>query len=233
MTGTTTRTLKAFDEDFEQLRARIAEMGGLAEVAVEQSMRALIQRDHALAASVVAADKRIDTIEEEVEQSAVQLIALYAPVAEDLREVVATLKISGVVERIGDYARNIARRVPVIEDVGTINPLSSLPAMARIAAEMVHDALDAFVARDAAKAILVCQRDDAVDAFYDSIFRTLLTYMSEHQPGITPATHLLYIARSLERIADHATNVAEMVHFAATGRRVEERDGDAMPEAAR
>ena len=142
--------------------------------------------------------------------------------AADLREAVAALKIAGVVERIGDYAKNIAKRVPSVED-SRIRPISLLPEMARIAAEMVHDALDAFAARDAKKAAAVTERDAAVDDFYNSIFRSLLTHMMENPHNITPATHLLFVARNLERIGDHATNVAEMVYFAATGQHLADR----------
>jgi len=220
----TGHTLKAFDEDLDQLRAGIAEMGGLVEAAIARSMQALIQRDGAAARRVIEDDPRIDALEAEVERQAVQIIALRAPMADDLREVVAALKIAGVVERIGDYAKNIAKRVHIIENVPDLEPLSLLPEMARIAAEMVHDVLDAFSARDADKAIAVCERDRAVDDFYNSIFRILLTFMMESPNNITPATHLLFIAKNLERIGDHATNIAEMVYFAATGRRLAERE---------
>jgi phosphate transport system protein len=219
----TGHTVKAFDEDLDQLRGLIAEMGGLAEAAISRSMQALVQRDTEAAQRVVEADKRIDTLEAEIERQAVQIIALRAPMADDLRDVVAALKIAGVVERIGDYAKNIAKRVPVIEQSPNIEPLSLLPEMARIAGEMVHNVLDAFAARDAEKAAAVCERDRAVDDFYNSIFRTLLTFMMEDTHNITPATHLLFIAKNLERIGDHATNVAEMVYFAATGRHLTDR----------
>ena len=218
----TGHTLKAFDQELDQLRATICEMGGLAEAAIRESMEALVRRDAEGAQAVVARDRMIDTLETEVERQVVQIIALRAPMADDLREVVAALKIAGVVERIGDYAKNIARRVPGLED-SKIRPLSLLPEMARIAGEMVKMALDAFVARDAAKALQVVERDAAVDDFYNSIFRALLTHMMENPNNITPATHLLFVARNLERIGDHATNVAEMVHFAATGEHVGDR----------
>jgi phosphate transport system protein len=219
----TGHTVKAFDDDLDQLRGAIAEMGGLAENAISESMRALMQRDTEAAERVIAMDKRIDALEAEVERSAVQIIALRAPMADDLRDVVAALKIAGVVERIGDYAKNIAKRVRVIEESPNIEPLSLLPEMARIAAEMVHNVLNAFVARDAAMAVAVCERDRAVDDFYNSIFRTLLTFMMENPHTITAATHLLFIAKNLERIGDHSTNVAEMVYFAATGEHMAER----------
>ena len=220
--ATTGHTIKAFDQELDQLRATISEMGGLAEAAIRDSMEALVKRDAEAAARVIERDKRIDELEAETERQAVQIIALRAPMADDLRDVVAALKIAGVVERIGDYAKNIARRVEAIED-SRIRPISLLPEMARIAGEMVHDALDAFARRDSEQATQVCARDAAVDDFYNSIFRALLTHMMENPGTITPATHLLFVARNLERIGDHATNVAEMVYFAATGSHLPER----------
>ena len=211
-------TLKAFDEDIERLRALISQMGGLAEHAIGEAMRCLVQRDVDGADKVVENDKKLDALEVETERRAVQLIALRAPMAGDLRDVVAALKISGVVERIGDYAKNIAKRVRTIDSAsGKIEPLSLLPEMARIATQMVHDVLDAFVARDADVAVEVCRRDQAVDDFYDSIFRALLTHMMENPHNIGQAAHLLFVAKNLERVGDHATNIAEMVYYAATG----------------
>ncbi|HEV8407932.1 MAG TPA: phosphate signaling complex protein PhoU [Sphingomicrobium sp.] len=218
-------TLKAFDEDMERLRALISEMGGLAEHAIGEAMRCLMQRDVDGAAHVVEEDKKLDVLEIETERRAVQLIALRAPMASDLRDVVAALKISGVVERIGDYAKNIAKRVPLLENVGKIEPLSLLPEMARISTEMVHNVLDAFIERDAEEAIRVCERDAAVDDFYDSVFRTLLTHMMENPQTIGQSAHLLFVAKNLERVGDHATNIAEMVYYAATGEHMADRPG--------
>ena len=221
--ATTGHTVKAFDEELDQLRATISEMGGLAEAAIREAMEALVRRDaDGRAPRSSSATRRIDALEAEIERQAVQIIALRAPMADDLREVVAALKIAGVVERIGDYAKNIAKRVASVED-SKIRPLSLLPEMARIAGEMVHNVLDAFAARDAAKAEAVCERDAAVDDFYNTIFRALLTHMMENPHNITPATHLLFVAKNLERIGDHATNVAEMVYFAATGEHLADR----------
>lgn len=225
MQQTREHTLKAFDEDLDRLRALISQMGGIAEHAISEAMRCLIQRDLEGAQAVVADDKKLDQLEIETERRAVQLIALRAPMASDLRDVVAALKISGVVERIGDYAKNIAKRVPLLENVGKIEPLTLLPEMARIAAGMVHDVLDAFVERDAAAAVRVCERDAAVDDFYDSIFRTLLTHMMENPQNIGQSAHLLFVAKNLERIGDHATNIAEMVYYAATGDHMADRPG--------
>ena len=217
MQQATGHTLKAFDKDIERLRALISQMGGHAEHAIQEAMRCLVQRDVEGAQKVIENDKELDALEIETERRAVQLIALRAPMAADLRDVVAALKISSVVERIGDYAKNIARRVSQIDSSSKIEPLSLLPEMARIATSMVHDVLDAFVARDADTAVKVCQRDQAVDDFYDSIFRTLLTHMMENPQNIGPSAHLLFVAKNLERVGDHATNIAEMVYYAATG----------------
>ena len=218
-------TLKAFDEDLDRLRALISQMGGLAEHAIGEAMRCLMQRDVEAAARIVEEDKKLDQLEIETERRAVQLIALRAPMAGDLRDVVAALKISGVVERIGDYAKNIAKRVPLLENVGKIEPLSLLPEMARISTEMVHNVLDAFVERDPQAAVAVCERDSAVDDFYDSIFRTLLTHMMENPQTIGQSAHLLFVAKNLERVGDHATNIAEMVYYAATGEHMADRPG--------
>ena len=222
---TSGHTLKAFDEDIDRLRALISQMGGLAEHAIDEAMRCLVQRDVEGAAQVVQDDKKLDALEIETEKRAVQLIALRAPMAADLRDVVAALKISGVVERIGDYAKNIAKRVPLLENAGKIEPLSLLPEMARIATEMLHNVLDAFVERDAPAAIRVCERDNAVDDFYDSIFRALLTHMMESPHNIGQSAHLLFVAKNLERVGDHATNIAEMVYYAATGEHMADRPG--------
>jgi phosphate transport system protein len=213
-------TLTAFDEDLRSLRELIAEMGERAEAAIHEAMHCLVERDTEAAARLVEADQDIDRLEAEAEDRVVRLIALRAPMADDLRDALAALKIAGVVERIADYAKNIARRVKRLPKKGSIEPLSLLPQMANMAAAMVHDVLDAFVERDAAKAKKVSESDDALDDFYDSIFRTLLTFMMENPQNIGPSTSLLFVAKNLERIGDHATNIAEMVYFAATGDRL-------------
>jgi len=215
-------TVRAFDQDIGELRGLIAEMGAFAEAAIAEAMRCLIERDVDAARQLVEADIRLDDMETEAERRVIELIALRAPMADDLREAVAVLKISGVVERIGDYAKNIARRVRRLPAKGEIEPLSLLPEMARIASAMVRDVLAAFLERDAAKAQAVCKRDDALDDFYESIFRTLLTYMMENPQNIGPSTTLLFVAKILERIGDHATNVAEMVYYSVTGERLAE-----------
>ncbi len=210
-------TVKAFDEDITRLRGLIAEMGGLSEVAIQGAMDALVKGDQELAQRVVDGDKKIDALETEVDKLAVRVIALRAPMADDLREVIAALKIAGVVERIGDYSKNIAKRVGQIDGRQHFEPLTLLPAMGELAGEMVHDVLTAYSARDPDLAREVIATDDKVDAFYNSIFRNLVSYMVENPATISSAAQLLFVARNLERIGDHATNVAEMVHYAATG----------------
>ncbi len=226
-------TIKAFDEEIDRLRGLIAEMGGRAEAAIENAMLALQRQDKVLAAQVVEGDKRIDAIEAEVEKLVIQVIALRAPMANDLRDVIAALKIVSVVERIGDYAKNIAKRVPLIAtNTRILEPISLLPSMGQVAGEMVHDVLNAFAARDADLALAVVERDTVVDDFYNSVFRTLVTFMVENPKTISECAHLLFIAKNIERIGDHATNVAEMVYYAATGQTLPERErgADMQPE---
>jgi len=221
-------TVKAFDEDITRLRGLIAEMGGLAEVALSEAMVALVKGNEDVATGVIARDKQIDALEAEVDKLAVRVIALRAPMADDLREVIAALKIAGVLERIGDYGKNIAKSAMRVENRRKFEPLTLIPAMAEIAGEMVHDVMTAFAARDPSLAREVVGRDDKVDAFYDSIFRNLVSHMMENPASITSAAELLFVARNIERIGDHATNVAEMVYFAATGTYLTDRD--ARPE---
>ena len=170
----TEHTVKAFDNEIGELRGHIAEMGGRAEAAINGAMEALIKRDRDLARKIIDEDRAIDRLESEVEKLAVKIIALRAPMADDLRDVIAALKIAAVLERIGDYAKNIAKRVGALEDKRKIEPISLLPSMAKIATEMVHDVLNAYAARDAALALAVNERDKLVDDFYNSIFRTLV-----------------------------------------------------------
>lgn len=217
-------TVKVFDNELGQLRGLVAQMGGLAEQAIEQAVAALVRGDLTAAARVVEGDRRIDVLEEEVEGLAVQLIALRAPMADDLREVLTGMKFANTLERVADHAKNIAKRVSEIDTSVRIEPMSVLPAMASVAGEMLHDVLDAFAARDVEAARRVCERDRAVDDLYNSIFRALVTFMMENPKSISQAAHLLFIAKNLERIGDQATNLAEMVHYAATGERMVERE---------
>lgn len=217
-------TVKAFDDEIGALRGLIAEMGGLAEVGIAQSVEALVKRDTDLAAEVIRNDARLDALEVEVDRLAVRIIALRAPMADDLRDVISALKISGIIERIGDYAKNIAKRAGEVEGRAKIEPLTLIPTMAEIAQSMVKDVLDAYAARDAQLAVEVVDRDEKVDEFYNSIFRNLVAHMMENPATISSAAQLLFVARNLERIGDHATNVAELVYYAATGEYYADRD---------
>ncbi|GAM03267.1 MULTISPECIES: phosphate signaling complex protein PhoU [Novosphingobium] len=217
-------TVKAFDSEIGQLRGLVAEMGGLAEVAIRDAIKALTQHDDELAREVVANDAKLDALEAEVDRLAVRTIALRAPMADDLRDVIAALKISGVIERIGDYAKNIAKRIDALDRAANIDPVTLVPTMAEIAEGMVRDVLNAYGSRDAQLAVEVIRRDAKLDHFYNTLFRSLLTHMMENPSTITVAAQMLFIARNLERIGDHATNVAEMVYYAATGEYCTERD---------
>lgn len=219
-------TVKAFDEDITRLRGLIAEMGGLAELSLQEAMDALQTQSPEIAQAVIARDRKIDELEAEVDKLAVRIIALRAPMADDLREVISALKIAGVLERIGDYAKNIAKRMGRVKGRRRYEPLTLLPAMGDIAIEMVHDVLTAYAARDPVLAREIIERDDKVDAFYNSIFRNLVSYMVENPATISSAAQLLFVARNIERIGDHATNVAEMVHYVATGYYPPDREDD-------
>ena len=211
-------TVKAFDEDITRIRGLIAEMGGLAEVAVQEAMDALINSDETLADAVVARDKKIDALEVEVDKLAVRIIALRAPMADDLREVVAALKISGVVERIGDYAKNIAKRTSVLVQMYPLEGApSDLRRMAQAVEMMLKDALDSYIRRDLALAHDVRMRDMDVDQMYNALFRTFLTYMMEDPRNITGCMHMHFIAKNIERMGDHVTSIADQVIFLVTG----------------
>lgn len=222
----TEHTVKAFADDITRIRGLIAEMGGLAEVAVQDAMDALINGDGALADAVVVRDKKIDALEVEIDKLAVRIIALRAPMADDLREVIAALKISSMLERIGDHAKNIAKRVGKIEQRKMSELLTLLPSMADLASEMVHDVLTAYAARDENLAREVIKRDRKMDSFYDSLFRNLVSFMMENPATISSSAQMLFIARNLERIGDHVTNVGEMIHYAATGAYPPDRSDD-------
>ena len=225
-------TVKSFENEISQLRGLVAELGGLAELAIRDAIEALVNGNDDLARRVIVKDAKLDALESEIERFVLQIIALRAPMADDLRDVIAALKISTVVERIGDYAKNIAKRVGRFESQDRIGPLTLIPAMAEIAQSMVRDALNAYGARNPKLAVEVILRDQKVDNFYNSIFRNLVSHMMEKPSTISDAAQLLFIARNLERIGDHATNVAEMVYFAATGDYYLEHSPDSLEENA-
>src|SRR6202789_1716259 len=214
-------TLRAYDEELEGLTAELSRMGGLAEVEVSDAVRAIARRDVALAQAVIGHDARLDEIEAEIERRAIGMIALRQPVADDLRRTVAALKISTNLERCGDLAKNIAKRALVIAESDPITPLTrSIERMGELVSARLKDVLDAFAARDIDRARTVWQRDNEVDEHYDSIFRELLTYMMADPRTITSCAHLLFVAKNLERIGDHATNIAEIILYEVTGEQV-------------
>lgn len=210
-------TVKSYDEELNQLRSMISRMGGLAEAQLMGAIEALIERDAEKAQRIVAADRSLDILELETETQAIQMIALRSPMAGDLREIVAALKISSALERIADYAKNVAKRSIVLNQSEPVKPAVLIPKMADLAKIMLKDVLDAYIDRDSRKALMVWESDKGIDELYNSLFRELLTYMMENPRLITPCTHILFIAKNIERIGDHVTNIAEIIYYQVEG----------------
>jgi phosphate transport system protein len=211
-------TLKRFDEELERLNATINEMGGLTESQFAKALAAVRDRDTGGAEQVIAEDVRVDGLDAAVQEQTVRLLALRQPMAVDLRQIVSALKISSDLERIGDYAANVAKRAVALSQQPLVRPAHAIPRMARLVQQIIKDVLDSYVDMNAAKAVAAWQRDEEVDEMYTSLFRELLTYMMEDQRNIGPSIHLLFIAKNIERMGDHATNVAEDVYFLVHGR---------------
>ncbi|MBE1281807.1 MAG: phosphate signaling complex protein PhoU [Rhodobacteraceae bacterium] len=213
----------AFDRDLEGIQARIMKMGGLVEEAIRNSASSLEARDEEMAAEVRAKDKVIDALEEMINEEAARLIALRSPTAGDLRLVLSVMKISGNLERIGDYAKNIAKRTGVLAQVPPVNDsASALRRMAREVDLMLKDALDSYIQRDVELARDVIERDLEVDQMYNALFREFLTFMMEDPRNITPCMHLHFIGKNIERMGDHVTSIAEQVVYLVTGDRVDD-----------
>lgn len=215
--------VKAYTEEIAQLTGLVAEMGGYAQAAVADATEALRRRDGDLAAAVVEGDKQLDAMESQVSNLVIRILALRQPMAVDLRTVVASLKIASDLERVGDYAKNIAKRSLVLNQLPSTGPINSIYNLSRMVQAMLHEVLDAYAAGDAQVAEQLRQRDEEVDAAHTGIFRELITYMMEDPRTITASTHLAFIAKNLERIGDHSTNVAESVVFQVSGERLVER----------
>lgn len=213
--------VKSFDDQLQNVSHQIARMGGMAESQLTSAIDALARRDSDLASRVVNADTGLDGLEQQVEEDVVRVLALRQPVANDLREIIAAFKIASDTERIGDYAVNVAKRVLALNQVPPVQPSHAVPRMAKLVQSIVKDTFDAYVERDADKALDVWHRDAEVDEMYTSLFRELLTYMMEDPRAITPCTHLLFIAKNIERIGDHSTNIAETIHYLVTGAYIE------------
>lgn len=215
-------TVRSYEEDLRRLRDMIVRMGGLAERQVAEANESLIERDSDLATEVVQRDAAIDALEREIESFVIRLLALRQPVGADLRLIVAALKISHDLERIGDYARNAAKRSIVLAQQPVLGSMNGFTRMAALVQANLKGAIDALVHEDAEKADEIWASDEPIDEIYNGIFREMLTFMMEDPRNITAATHLLFIAKNLERIGDHATNIAETVHFAVRGDTLDE-----------
>jgi phosphate transport system protein len=216
-----------YDNEFKKLTKLLARMGGLAESQLANALIAIEKRDNKLAMAVKDGDKEIDALEHEIESLVVRMLALRQPMANDLRYVVSTLRTSSDIERIGDYAKNIAKRAMALNQLPAEPLLRGVLRIGRPVQAMLKDVMDAHLQGDTAKAVEVWEADEEVDALYTSLFRELLTYMMEDPRHITPCTHLLFIAKNLERIGDHATNIAEIIHFQVEGVSL----GDRRPKA--
>jgi len=209
--------VKSYDEELNRLENTIMQMGGLAETQLIAAIRAVEERDSDLAADVVETDQEVDQLEQDVGHLVVRLLALRQPLARDLREILGALKVASDLERMCDYAANVAKRSIALNQAPPVRPVYALPLMAKFAAELIHDVLDAYAKRDAQKALEVWMRDEELDEMYSGLFRELLTYMMEDARNITASTHLLFMAKNIERIGDHATNIAETLYFAVNG----------------
>ncbi|GBD43751.1 Phosphate-specific transport system accessory protein PhoU [bacterium HR40] len=210
-------TVRSFDEELEHLTRQIVHMGALVERQVAEAIRALVERDGDTAARVVQQDDEVDELEEAIDQEAIRILATRQPMAIDLRMVAMALKISNDLERTSDYAVNIARRVQRLIEQPPLKPLVTIPRMAELVQLMIKDVLDAYVRRDAERALDVWRRDEEVDQYYNSLFRELLTYILEDPRRTSMCIDLLFIAKNLERIGDHATNIAEKIRYIVHG----------------
>jgi phosphate transport system protein len=215
----TEHTMKAFDADLQDLARMVAEMGGLAEQQISDAIDALDRRDAMLAQQVIASDVQIDALQREIEEKVILTIARRQPMAVDLREIVGALRISNDLERIGDLAKNIAKRVLALDsEFRSQKVMRGVEHMAELVLAQIKDVLDAYARRDAQKAIAVWRSDEGVDAVNNSLFRELLTYMMEDPRNISICIHLLFCAKNIERMGDHATNIAETVYYMVEGR---------------
>jgi phosphate transport system protein len=212
-------TSKAFDTDLQDLTRKVSEMGGLAERVIADAIQALTRRDADLARRVVQTDPAIDALQQDIEEKAILTIARRQPMAVDLREIVAALRVSNDLERIGDLAKNIGKRVSALE--GDFYPnklLRGVEHMASLVLGQLKQVLDAYAGRDLDSALAVWKGDEEIDAMCTSLFRELLTYMMEDPRNITFCIHLMFCAKNIERMGDHATNIAETVHYMIEGR---------------
>ena len=215
--------VKSFDDDLGQIESLLLEMGGLVETQIAEAVRALVDRDVELGEKIRKNDKRVDDLDVQINDLTIRTLALRQPMAEDLRAVVTALKVAANLERIGDYAKNIAKRTSVLAQSPHIGSYSStIKRMSKLVQDMVRDVLDAYVARDSQTAEDLRLRDEEVDQLHNTLFRELLTYMMEDARNITPCLHLLFIAKNIERMGDHTTGIAEQVYYLVTGTQLDE-----------
>lgn len=213
-----THIFSAYDDDLKFLSRRISEMGGLAEQMVSESVRALVNGDTALAQKVISDDVILDHTEREIGDKAIVTIARRQPMASDLREIMGSIRIAADLERVGDLGKNTAKRVIAVQSTGVPRKLArGLEHLSELALVQLKEVLDVYTNRSADKANAIRERDNEIDAMYTSLFRELLTYMMEDPRNITSCTHLLFCAKNIERIGDHATNIAETIYYMATG----------------
>jgi phosphate transport system protein len=211
-------TLRAYDEELKFLAGHVASMGGHAERMVEQAVEALVRSDDGLARKVVDDDRILDQAQREIDDKAIQIIARRQPMAIDLREIIGAIRISADLERVGDLGKNIAKRVSAARQVRQpVRLFRGIEALSYLALTQLKEVLDAYGSRSVGRIAVVRDRDEEIDAMYTSLFRELLTYMMEDPRNITACTHLLFCAKNIERIGDHATNIAETVHYIVTG----------------
>ena len=209
--------VKSYGQELHRLRSLLTEMGGMVENQVSLATQAIIGQDASVATRTVELDLAVDAQERDAEQMVIRMLALRQPMADDLRQIVAAMKITAALERIGDYAKNIARRSIVLGQFQLPFSLTGVANMSRLVQENLKLVIDAIGENDAQKAVQVWKSDQAIDEIYNSIFRELITYMMEDARNITPCTHFLFITKNFERIGDHATNIAEHVYYAVTG----------------
>ena len=208
----------AVDTDLGQIETLLLEMGGLVEAQIADGVQALITRDVEAGQRVRRKDKQVDAFESKIDELAIRFIAMRQPMAVDLRRVVTALKITSALERMGDYAKNMGKRVEVLAEAETIGgSLKAIERMSELVREMVRDVLDAFIARDTAMAYEIRDRDEQVDQLHNTMFREMLTYMMEQPENITPFMHLLFITKNIERMGDHATGIAEQIIYLVDG----------------
>jgi len=210
--------VKSYEDELNSLTAEVARMGGLTEAQIADSMAAVTKRNQELATQVVVRDEKLDEAERDIERKTIRLIALRSPVADDLRRAVAAMKVANNLERCGDLAKNIAKRTLVIIESDPMTPLTrSIDRMGKLVVQRLTSVLDAYARSDLERAIAVWSQDEDVDEHYNSLFRELLTYMMGDPRTITACAHMLFVGKNLERIGDHATNIAEIVHYQITG----------------